>query len=245
MVLFFYPNNFYIKTDVFLYKESKLELSTISLDEFYASLKGIISPPLKTLKQVEDDPLVLVTVKELSYWFAKILGWEFKGEIPANVKKGVIILAPHTSMLDFFFGMATYRYLKGIKGSYLAKKELFTGPFKFIFNKTGGIPVDRSKSNNLVDQVVNYFNEKDSIFLALAPEGTRSYTTKWKSGFYRIAVKAEVPIILGYLDFEKKEAGVGDIIYPSGDYEADAKKMSEFYKNISPFWIKKWNWNIV
>lgn len=222
-----------------------MDLSTIKLDDLYASLKGIIQPPLKQPAEVEEEPIVLVAVKELSYWMAKALGWSFKGEIPTEIKQAVVIIAPHTSMLDLPFSMAAYRYFKNMRGHYLAKKELFEGPFKYIFDKTGGIPVDRTKSNDLVDQVAKFFEERETFFLALAPEGTRRYTAKWKSGFYRIAMKANVPIILAYLDFEKKEAGIGDIIYPTGDYEKDALRIEAFYKNVTPFWPKKWNWKVV
>jgi 1-acyl-sn-glycerol-3-phosphate acyltransferase len=222
-----------------------LDLSSIKLDDLYAGLKGIVQPPLQQPVDVEEEPIVLVAVKELCYWAAKAFGWTFKGEVPQEIKQAVVIIAPHTSLLDLPLSMAAYRYFKNIKGNYLAKKELFQGPFKFIYEKTGGIPVDRSKSNDLVEQVTQLFEDRETFFLALAPEGTRSFTKKWKSGFYRMAVGADVPIILAYLDFGKKEAGIGDIIYPSGNYEADAKKIEAFYKKVTPFWPKKFNWKVV
>ncbi len=222
-----------------------MELSAINLEGFYNSLRGIIEPPLQQAHEVEEEPIVLVAVKEACYWFAKTLGWTFKGDIPPHIKKGVIVIAPHTSKLDLIFGMAAYRCLKNVRGHYLAKKELFSGPMRFIFENSGGIPVNRYEDKKIIETVSKFFDERETFFLTLAPEGTRSYTKKWKTGFYRIALNADVPIILGYLDFEKKEAGVGDIIYPSGDYEADAKKIEAFYKNVTPFWKKKWNWNVL
>ena len=222
-----------------------MEITAVNLDNLYASLRGVIQPPLRKPEEVDNDPFILVSVRETCYWVARAFGWEFKGDVPDHIRKGVIILAPHTSMLDFFVGMAAYRHFSKLRGYFLAKKELFRGPFRWMFEKTGGIPVDRSQRNNLVEQVAAFFEDADNMFLALAPEGTRSYTRKWKSGYYRIAMKAEVPILLAYLDFDKREAGIGDIIYPTGDYEADAKRIEDFYRDIAPFWPDKWNWRVV
>jgi 1-acyl-sn-glycerol-3-phosphate acyltransferase len=225
-----------------------LEVSAINLDHLYASLKGVIRPPFERISipsQVVREPLVLAGVRECCYWMARAFGWEFKGEIPEDIDRAVVIIAPHTSQIDFFIGMAAYRHFKEFRGYYLAKKELFRGPFKWIFEQTGGIPVDRSKNNNLVGQVADFINSMDrKMFLALAPEGTRSYTQKWKSGFYRIAVEAGVPILMAYLDFDKREGGIGDVLYPTGDYESDARKIEAFYKDKTAFWQKKWNWKV-
>ncbi len=218
-----------------------MEISSINLDNLYASLQGIIRPPLKKVHEVEEEPIVLAAVKEACYWLAKSLGWEFKGEIPKELKKAVVIIAPHTSMLDLIFGMASYRKFNILKGHYLAKKELFKGPFKFFYEKTGGIPVERGEKNNMVEQVAAFFADKQTFFLAIAPEGTRSFTDKWKTGFYRIAMQADVPIVMAYLDYDKKEAGSGKLLHPSGKYEKDAKIISNDYKNINAFWLKKWN----
>ena len=185
---------------VSLYKELRtLEISAVNLDSLYASLKGVIQPPLKRPADVEREPFILVSVREVCYWMAKAFGWEIKGEVPDHIKKGVIILAPHTSQLDFFLGMATYRHFQHLHGYYLAKKELFRGPFKWLFEKTGGIPIDRSKHNNMIDQVAAFFEGTDRMFLTLAPEGTRSYTKKWKSGFYRIAMRGRRTHFAGLL----------------------------------------------
>jgi 1-acyl-sn-glycerol-3-phosphate acyltransferase len=222
-----------------------LEISAVNLDNLYESLKGIIQPPLKKPADAEHEPVILVGVREVCYWAARAFGWEFKGEIPDGLHKGVIILAPHTSQIDFFVGMAAYRHFRNLHTYYLAKKELFEGPFKWLFEKTGGIPVDRSKHNNLIAQVAAFFEDADRMFLTLAPEGTRSQTKRWKTGFYRIAMEAEVPILLAYLDFDKKEAGIGKIIYPTGDYESDARLIEAFYKDKTAFWPKKFNWNVL
>jgi len=222
-----------------------VEISAVNLENLYSSLKDVIRPPLRKPAETEPEPIVVAAFKELCYWTVKAFGWEFEGDVPEDLEKAVIIVAPHTSLFDFVIGMAAYRHFKEFKGFYLAKKELFEGPMKYLYEKTGGIPVDRAKHHNLVDQVSAFFDEYERFFLAMAPEGTRSHTDKWKSGFYRIALKADVPIMLGFFDFERKVAGIGDIIYPTGDYEADARKIEAFYKTITPFWEKKWNWNII
>lgn len=226
-----------------------MEISSVNLDQFYDSLRGIVKPPFERLKlpsEVISEPIVLVGVREVCYWVAKAFGWTFKGEIPEDIDKAVVILAPHTSQIDFFIGMAAYRHFKEFHGYYLAKKELFRGPFKWLFEQTGGIPVDRSQRNNLVEQVADFLEGLDGkIFLALAPEGTRSYTAKWKSGFYRIAMESNLPILMAYLDFGKREAGIGPVLYPSGDYEADARKIEAFYSGVTAFWPKKWNWKVL
>lgn len=222
-----------------------MDIKSVNLDEFYQSLKGIVRPPIQQVKDAEEEPLFMFAVKESFYWLAKLLGWQFKGEIPADVKKGVVVIAPHTSTLDLIFGLAAYRHFENLKGHYLAKKELFESPLRLFYELTGGIPVDRTNAKDTVEQIARKFQERDHLFIAIAPEGTRKKTKKWKSGFYRIALQADVPIILAYLDYDKKEAGIGDIIYPTGNYEADAKKMEAFYKNVSALWAKDWNWRIV
>ena len=166
-------------------------------------------------------------IARVIFW---ITGWKIAGEVPP-LKKFVVILAPHTSGLDFFYAMCT-KFLLGIKFSYLGKEEIFRPPFGFIFRWLGGIPVERTASHNMVDQVVKYFNEHENFILALSPEGTRAYVPKWKTGFYYIALKAKVPIILGYLNFETKTAGIGPTFYPTGNIEQDMESILAFYRPI-------------
>ena len=147
---------------------------------------------------------------------------------PKEIKKCVIIGAPHTSYLDFPIGLAGAK-MQGLKIRYLAKKELFKFPFKFIFSSTGGIPVDRDSKNNLVDQMVQVFNESNELLFVVAPESTRKIVERWKTGFYHIAHGANVPIILGYLDYKNKRAGYGPAIFPSGDIKKDMELIKEFY----------------
>ncbi len=160
-------------------------------------------------------------------WF-KLKGWKVGGTIPPGIIKCVVIAAPHTSNWDFVYALATYRILN-LPINYLAKTELFKFPLKGILKATGGIPVVRSKSQNLVETIVEKFNQADHLYLMIPAEGTRKRVEKWKSGFYYAAVGAKVPILMGYLDYKNKEAGFGPVLYPSGDTEKDLAIIKEFY----------------
>lgn len=165
----------------------------------------------------------------LSKLILKLNGWKIIGGIPEGVKKCVVIVAPHTSMWDFVWGRLAYWQL-GVKVKFLIKKEVFVFPYKWLLLKLGGIPVDRKKSSNLVDVVAQLFKQHDSLFITITPEGTRHYAAHWKKGFYYIALKAKVPIAFGILDYKKKEGGIGMIMNPSGDFDADFKIIQDFYR---------------
>lgn len=167
------------------------------------------------------------TLAKLIFW---ISGWKTAGTVP-DLKKFVAIAAPHTSNMDFIYGMCA-KFILGIKLQYLGKKELFRFPFGFIFRALGGIPVDRSSSHNLVAQAIAAFNKQQRFILAMAPEGTRRYTPEWKKGFYYIAQGAGVPIVLCYLDFQNKTAGIGPVFFPTGNMENDLEQIKNFYRSV-------------
>lgn len=166
--------------------------------------------------------------------FARILlfvsGWRLEGEVP-DLKKCVIIGAPHTSNWDLFFGLL-YKMYYGLNIQFLMKKELFSFPFGIFFNWLGGIPVNRGKKNNLVETLYEKFTQKENFYLALAPEGTRNKVKQWKRGFYHIAKKANVPIVLGYMDYGRKVVGVGPVFNIGNDIEKDMAEIQEFYLSI-------------
>lgn len=164
-------------------------------------------------------------------WF-KIKGWKVGGTIPSEIKKCVVIAAPHTSNWDFVYSLATFRIL-GLPVNYLAKKELFKFPMTGLLRATGGIPVIRSKSQNLVETIVEKFNESEHLYLMIPAEGTRKRVEKWKSGFYYAAVGAKVPILMGYLDYKNREAGFGPVLYPSGDIDKDLNLIKDFYRKMT------------
>lgn len=159
-----------------------------------------------------------------------ITGWKLEGEIP-KVKKCVIIGAPHTSNWDFFFGML-YKLYYGLNMHFLMKEELFRFPFHWVFRWIGGIPVDRKRHDNLVNRLGREILYADSFYLAIAPEGSRREVMVWKRGFYHIAKKAGVPIVLGYMDYRRKVVGVGPVFYPGGDIDKDMKEIARFYATI-------------
>jgi 1-acyl-sn-glycerol-3-phosphate acyltransferase len=170
-------------------------------------------------------------MKTISKLIYKLAGWTAAGGVPEGLTKAVFVIAPHTSNLDFYIGRF-YCWIKGIPINVVIKKEAFFWPFGALLKKVGGVPIDRKKSINRVDQVVELFKETDPMFFALTPEGTRKRTDKWKRGFYFIALKAKVPILLSYIDYEKKEAGVGPPFYPTGDYDKDIIEIENFYRGI-------------
>ena len=143
----------------------------------------------------------------------------------------VVIAAPHTSNWDFPFTLATAWAMR-LDFKYLGKHTLFTGPFGWFFKSVGGIPVDRRAPQGLVSQVVDRFREVPALVVAVPPEGTRARVSYWKSGFYHIAYGAGVPIGLGYLDFGRRQCGIGGFIQPTGDIHADMDKIRAFYRDI-------------
>ena len=157
--------------------------------------------------------------------------WKLEGALPSDLKKAVFIVVPHTSWHDFFLGLIVRRLLE-TKIQFLAKKELFKPPFGWYFKWMGGKPLDRTAGQKKVDQIAAMFNEKQEFFLALSPEGTRKKVDEWKTGFYYIAKKAEVPIVMVAFDFGRKLVKISSPFYPTEDKERDFSKMKRFYKGV-------------
>lgn len=178
---------------------------------------------------------MLKLIAKFCFW---ITGWKQVGEYPKDLTKSVMIAAPHTSNWDFFYARAAF-FIMGVPVRITIKKEAMFFPMNLILKAFGVIPIDRHKKaevlvkkNSLVDAMVGLFHEREELVILITPEGTRKYVPKWKSGFWHVAKGAGVPIVLGYLDYEKKHAGVGPLIYPSGDIEDDMKKIMDFYRGI-------------
>lgn len=162
--------------------------------------------------------------------YFKILRWKLVGTFP-NVDKCVIIVIPHTHWLDFFLGLLV-RKVVNQEINYIGKKSLFKPPFGWFFRWTGGAPVDRSKNSNTVDSIVQIFNERQVFRFALAPEGTRKKVQELRTGFYHIAKKAQVPIVMVAFDFGKKEVKIAEPFLPSDYQENDFNRIREFYKGV-------------
>ena len=169
-------------------------------------------------------------MKRVARFILKLFGWNVEIKIPPEVKKMVVMMAPHTSNWDFLLGWLGYKAI-GVNSKYLIKKEAFFFPLGNILLSMGAIPVDRKSSSNIVIQVGDLFKNQETFYLTITPEGSRSLRTNWKRGFYYIADHAQVPIAFGYLDYKKKIGGIGGILYPTGDYDADLKKIEEFYSD--------------
>ncbi len=168
--------------------------------------------------------------KRVSGPLLHLFGWGTEGELPEK-KKFVMIAAPHTSNWDLVVTLLL-AFAFELKIFWMGKDALFRFPFGWFMRWLGGISIDRSKSNNVVEQTIEVFNEHDEIVITVPPEGTRGKTHYWKTGFYHIANGAGVPIVLGFIDWGRKMGGVGPAILPTGNIEEDMEKIKEFYKDM-------------
>ncbi len=162
--------------------------------------------------------------------FFKLMGWKLIGPFP-EVKKCVVIVAPHTSWVDFFLGLLVRSILKE-EINFIGKKSLFNPPFGWYFRWMGGTPIDRSKNSDTVVSTAKIFAQRQVFRLALSPEGTRKKVTEWKTGFYYIAKEAKVPIVMVAFDFGKKEVKISDPVMPTDNKEEDFRKYMAFYKGV-------------
>jgi len=166
-------------------------------------------------------------------------GWTMDKDIDPAVQRCVIIASPHTSNWDLVHARSAF-YLMGIPLRFTIKKEWMRPPMGWLVKAMGGLAIDRSPKRpgmprpSMTEAMVDLFAQHQTLAMMVTPEGTRSLSTEWKMGFYHVAVGAGVPIALGYLDYKRKHAGVGPIVYPSGDMDADLRKIMAFYKDIAP-----------
>lgn len=163
--------------------------------------------------------------------YFKILKWRIEGNFPQDLKKYVIIAAPHTHWHDFPMGLMLRSILRQ-RINFIAKKELFKWPLGPYMKAVGGAPIDRSSGQNKVEQIAKIFDKKDSFKLAIAPEGTRKRVEEWKTGFYYIAKQANVPIVMVAFDFGNKKHRISAPFYPTNDTDADFKFMYSFFDGV-------------
>jgi 1-acyl-sn-glycerol-3-phosphate acyltransferase len=171
-------------------------------------------------------------LKLLARTLLYLAGWEAVGTRCAD-KKVVLVAGPHTSNWDFACLLAITRALD-TKASWIGKHTLFRWPFGPIMRAVGGIPIRRDRPDGVVEQIVRAFDEEETLMLAITPEGTRSYTPYWKSGFYRIAKAAGVPIQLAFSDYVQRRGGFGPSFMPSDDVRADMDKIRAFFADVTP-----------
>ncbi len=169
-------------------------------------------------------------IQAICLWLLNIFGWKINGQLP-NSKQYIMIVGPHTSNWDFVLGVVA-RGALAIKVNFLAKHQLFHPLWGWFFKALGGHPVDRRKNNNLVDAVADIFQQHPDFKLALAPEGTRSAVRRWKTGFYHIAVKAQVPIIAVGFDFGRRQVVIRQPLQATGDITQEMNQLLDFFRSV-------------
>ena len=178
-----------------------------------------------------DTPIVKSLLYRIALVLLKLGGWRIEGRLP-DVPKFVMIAAPHTSNWDLPV-MLCLAFAFRTKLFWMGKDTLFRRPFGGIMKWLGGISIDRSRSHNVVAQTTELFRKEESLVMVVPPEGTRQKVTYWKTGFYRIAESASVPIVLGFIDYRHKVGGIGPVVTPTGDIEVDMEAIRAFYAKIT------------
>lgn len=176
---------------------------------------------------VFNTPVLTPMLRLLAIGLLKLVGWRSAGE-PPECRKFVLIGAPHTSNWDFPIMLLVVLKLR-LRLYWMGKHSLFPFPIGSVMRWLGGIPVDRRRSHNTVDQIVELYDQQQELVILIPPEGTRKRVEKWKTGFYHIANNAGVPILMGYIDAGPREAGLADFFEPTGDLEKDMAAIRAFY----------------
>jgi 1-acyl-sn-glycerol-3-phosphate acyltransferase len=177
-----------------------------------------------------DTPILSKMLHYLTKFLLRVFGWQVEGQMP-DIPKFIVVGAPHTSNLDFVMMLALGFTLQA-KLYFMGKSELFRPPIGFFFRWCGGIPVDRTRSTGMVEQMVDVIQRSEQFILAVAPEGTREKVSVWKTGFYHIAKSAGIPVVLGFVDGGRRTVGVGSTFMLTDDMEADMKAIQSFYAGI-------------
>jgi 1-acyl-sn-glycerol-3-phosphate acyltransferase len=176
-------------------------------------------------------------IQFLANGILKLIGWRVVGVFP-DIPKFVLVGAPHTSNWDFPLALLLM-YATGVRFKWIGKDSLFRPPFDKLFRRLGGIPVRRDRSSNFVSQIIEAFDRSKRLIIAIAPEGTRSKIAYWKTGFYYMALGAKVPLVLGFIDYGRRQVGVGPFFYPSGDIRSDFCRLRDFYADITGLYPEK------
>ena len=191
-----------------------------------------------------DTPIVNTLLRALSVGFLKLTGWKIEGSLQPGSDKSVLIAAPHTSNWDLPYTLMVAFQLR-LHVYWMGKQSIFSPPFGGVMKWLGGIPVNRERSTNLVAASAEAIRSADRpLQLVVPPEGTRSKERYWKTGFYYIALSANVPIVMAYMDYQRKLTGLGPVFQPTGDIDADMKFIKAYYapfkgKNAGQFDAKE------
>ncbi|MDH3265579.1 MAG: 1-acyl-sn-glycerol-3-phosphate acyltransferase [Gammaproteobacteria bacterium] len=178
--------------------------------------------------------MILPHVARFLLWLG---GWTAVGTVP-KLHKAVLIAAPHTSNWDGFWAIV-YKIHVGLDLRWFVKDSMFWFPMGALLRSFGAIPLDRKRAKSAVSEAIAAFDENEYFYFGLAPEGTRGLTNGWKSGFYRIAEGANVPVVIGFLDYGKRRLGIGPAVTLTGDKQADLGILQSFYSSISGRWPDK------
>ncbi|SHM75009.1 1-acyl-sn-glycerol-3-phosphate acyltransferases [Cyclobacterium lianum] len=176
-------------------------------------------------------------MKLLARFVFWITGWKISGDWPEGLRKAVLIAIPHTSNWDLLYARSAF-YLMDVPVRFTIKKEVMVGPLGWLIRALGGISIDRKRipgrrKQTYTEAMIQMLKEADELVVMVTPEGTRSYAPRWKTGFYHIASGAEVPVVVGFLDYKRKLAGIGPVIHPNGDMEAQMEEMKVFGRTIT------------
>ena len=170
--------------------------------------------------------------RPLGRLWLRATGFGVEGQMP-DIAKFVLVAAPHTTNWDLPYTLAAGLHY-GVRVHWMGKESIFKWPFGGMMRRLGGIAVDRTRSNNSVEQMAAAFARSERLILVIAPEGTRGSVAQWRSGFYHIAHAAKVPLVLGFIDYERRRVGIGGVFHPTGDYEVDLPRIQAFYRRIAP-----------
>ncbi len=180
---------------------------------------------------VHDTPVIKNLMRLTALMIFKLKGWKAEGLRP-DIPKYVVIAAPHTSNWDFIYAVCLSLIFR-ISPLIMMKDVWFRGPMGPFLRWLGALPIRRAGANNVVAQSIKAFQDRERLAMIVPPSGTRARVTRWKTGFYFIALGARVPILLGYLDYERKAGGIGPLVTPTGDIDADMKEIRKFYAGIT------------
>lgn len=167
-------------------------------------------------------------MKKLAAWLLKRLGWQAIPTPDEQPARSIICVAPHTSNMDFLIGKLFYMSI-GKPHGFLMKKDWFFFPLGYLLRAMGGVPVDRSQKRDMVSTLAEKICSQEEMHIAITPEGTRSLNKDWRTGFYRIALAASIPIELAVIDYSKREVGIIEVFYPTGNVEDDIAYIRQHY----------------
>jgi 1-acyl-sn-glycerol-3-phosphate acyltransferase len=186
--------------------------------------------PDTTSRPISNPSWIVRVFRPLAHLWLWATGWRLEGEMP-DLPKFIIVAAPHTSNWDLPNVLAAGLHF-GLRIHWMGKQSIFKAPFGGLMRWLGGISIDRSKSNNVVQQMIEEFERRETLYLVVSPAGTRTQSLEWKSGFYHIAHGAKVPLVFGFMDYKNKAVGIKGMMHTSGDYGADLARIQAVYKDI-------------